>query len=151
MILRVESLAKALENYVRDISIVWFSVEEARQMGYNVIYYVIKVKPDLSDRLPFIALSAVYNLMQDSVDVIGIVAHLSSRSANSADDPKLLDVLKDVGGYIYSVKGVSGILLPAYESIEEVITRFKSFVLAMWNLEVDLYIDGYILDFSSEL
>jgi len=150
MILRVESLAKALENYVRDISIVWFSVEEARQMGYNVIYYVIRVKPDLSDRLPFIALSAVYRLMQDTVDVIGIVAHLS-RSANSAEDSKLLGVLKEVGGYIYSVKGLPGILLPAYESIEEVVTRFKSFASAMWNLEVNLYIDGYILDFSSEL
>jgi len=151
MILRVESLAKALENYVRDISIVWFSVEEARQMGYNVIYYVIRVKPDLSDRLPFIAFSAVYLFMQDSVDVIGIVAHLNNMSANGAEDSKLLDVLKEVGGYIYSVKGVPGILLPAYESVEEVIARFKSFVSAMWNLEVDLYIDGYILDFSSEL
>jgi len=151
MILRVESLAKALENYIRDISIVWFSVEEARQMGYNIIHYVMRAKPDLSDRLPFIALSAVYNLMQDSVDVIGIVAHLSNRPANGAENPKLLDVLKEVGGYIYSVKGVPGILLPAYESVEEVITRFKSFVSAMWNLEVDLYIDGYILDFSNEL
>ena len=143
--MKPEELTDILHDVIVDRLTVVTAVEELRTLGYNLVNFLL----DLGPAVDYAAISFRYSYLHDELEPIAVVIHPNKSKASSLDLNKVLAVLREIRGFLYSGHDVAGFLIPVYqeEQLREVLVAKVPYIIeSLFGYTVKPKIVGYTLE-----
>jgi len=103
-----------LKNFVKDPTIVFMSIEEAKLLGANIINYTL----DLDKDITYSAISFEYIASIDELIPIAIIVQPADNLLENITISTISSLLSNIGGYMYGSGNSIGILIPVENELD---------------------------------
>ncbi|MEM0006229.1 MAG: hypothetical protein QXJ56_04280 [Ignisphaera sp.] len=103
-----------MKNFVKDPTIVFMSIEEAKLLGANIINYTL----DLDKDITYSAISFEYIASIDELIPIAIIVQPADNLLENITISTISSLLSNIGGYMYGSGNSIGILIPVENELD---------------------------------
>ena len=142
--MKVQEFLEKVGEFLAKPEIVWFSVEEAKVWGMNLVYYTLSVEPTFM----FSLLACEVNPFDEELTPIALLVVLNPEESQKITIEKLNHIVGELGAFIFSYGEDVGVLIPANETeLLECIKKVGLLAKKLYSKKLDVKIDGYFLDF----
>lgn len=136
-----------MRNFIKDLTIIFMSIEEAKTLGARIINYIL----DLGSGIAYSAISFEYIVSLEELIPIAIVLHPSNNILKELQMNYISKVLNSIGGYIYGSTNDIGILLPIEDNKLDLYNKITVVVPSIVKQFLGKDIKPMIIDYSIEV
>lgn len=134
-----------MKNFVKDPTIVFMSIEEAKLLGANIINYTL----DLDKDITYSAISFEYIASIDELIPIAIIVQPADNLLENVPISTISSLLSSIGGYMYGSGNSIGILIPVENELDlynKIVLTIPRIIKQLLGKDVKPTVTGYSIE-----